>query len=159
MAVIHHCCHEECDCQRTRFNLDLAAIEEAAIERGVALPVLIEQATYIPLPDAAPDETREALQDDEGAFISALVEHFADGDGWGTMFHHRITLTTGRTAQETIQDVLHELEHCVQAESCPTAAEWREHYTAFYEDYEAAAIAAEDDWEAYGHLLMPREET
>jgi hypothetical protein len=153
-----HCDRDDCDCQRRDIDLDYTQVQAAARERGVALPV-----------DA--HRSRNLRNGDRGLKLSALAGCVTWGSVEGCANRHEIVIRPGLTAQETLSYLLHELEHCVQAESFEDWREWDdivlegidilheqgvEAYQA--EGFEAAAMAVEQEWIHYGHLLVPESE-
>lgn len=73
---------------------------------------------------------------------------------WQPCELHAITIIQDNIdVQRLLCILLHEIEHCIQAESFDRMVDWSDEYLDNTEAYEAAAIAAESEWSDYGYLI------
>lgn len=146
-----HCCHDDCDCRRRDFLLDVTAAKEVARERGVARPVEFTFRRRRPLRWWQFWRDRESLD----ARAEGEARHWA-ARPLDAVNHHDITILFDNV-QTVLRVLLHEIEHCVQAESFPTVKAWGRAYRGHERDWEDAAILAEAEWENYGYIIQPKE--
>lgn len=153
MACVDHACHRRCPCRRRLFRLDRKGVVALARERGVAQPIKIIRRWRRPW--IRRDYRRTAYMKSFGVPGEPIR-------------HHTLVLFYGERVADTLQFLLHEIEHGAQAEAFEDCRGWFaavdegtdllandgvEAYCA--EPFEAAALAVEADWYNYGHLIVP----
>jgi hypothetical protein len=123
----------------------------AARERGVVLPVKISVVSrYQRSWRNWFRKEHTALFDD---WANGIAWHWANVKGQPCDRHEIYLPDDLPDVRAMLRVLLHEIEHCIQAESFERMVDWVDEYHVYEHEYETAAIAAEDEWPEYGYLI------
>jgi hypothetical protein len=135
-----------CECERSDFTLDHAALREAAKALGVKQPVTFKVRKGMKLRGRCRSALRRRR---DGAFARRRLPLF-----------HRIAVRGGMSARQTCLTLRHELEHALQAERlygdgyARMCFIWKADYDNDPLEKEANEAALRE-WVCLGHCLRP----